>query len=155
MNWELIIWLTGIMLFTYWLNYIMGRPNAEDIQKVDMSGILFWVPLWLAKCRLNSCYQLKKKVDEIREQFFEEIKVTGDFLVQHQLIRDQNREIFRVGREMFTWERSITCPICLHWWLTVIFGSVCLTFNLLHAREDYLLAGFTYLLNHFFIRKIS
>jgi hypothetical protein len=155
MNWELIIWLTGLMLFTYWFNYVMGSPAADDIAKVDVNGILFELPFSLAYRRLIMRRDRKAKLESIEEHYREEQSVTSDPLTEWGLYEDERREIFRVGREFFTWERSITCPICLHWWLTVIFGAVCISLNLLHAREDYLLAGFTYLLNHLFIRKIA
>jgi hypothetical protein len=150
MNWELIIWLTGLMLFAYWLNYVMGSPLADGAHRPDPGAILARFPRWLAIRRLIQ----NEAIDPINDQIHEELAVTTDSKTRAGLIKDWKRNLIEQGREFFTWEKSLLCPICLHWWLTLIFGAACLSFNLLHAREDLLLAGFTYLLNHLFIRKI-
>jgi len=150
LNWELTIWLTGLMLLAYWLIYVMGSPNESDINKVDVGGILFGFPLWLADRRLKQ----NRLRDGIDEEYIQEGSLTNDPVRQRQQYKDWRRNRFDRGRNFFTWERSLTCPYCLHWWLTLIFGAVCLSFNFLHAREDLLLAGFLYLVNHLVIRKI-
>lgn len=150
MNWEIIILLTGLMLFSYWLNYLMGGPLA-DPGKVNVREILFWVPEWLARRRLKMLGQLHK----MEQRHATEIMVTTDPITKHGLKRDQREDVYMAGREFFTWEKSLLCPICFHWWLTVIVGAFLLIFDGLNARADFLLAAFTYLVNHFLVRKIS
>ena len=150
MNWELIIWLTGLMLFAYWLIYVFGSPLAEDLRHVDPTAFLAKVPRELAWRRLRKA--------KLAEDFWAELQETlaiSKGRLARAAMRDWQRNVVDAGRSFFTWERALLCPICLHFWLTVLFGAVFLTFDLLHARQDWLLAGFTYLLNHFFIRKIS
>lgn len=147
---QLTIWMTGLMLLAYWLVYVMGEPNQRDIAKVDVGGFLFGLPLWLADRRLLQNHL----ADDIDQEYVDAGSVTKDPIRQRELKEEWRANRFDRGRKFFTWERSLTCPICLHWWLTVIFGVICVSFNLLNARAEVLLAGFIYLANHLFIRKI-
>lgn len=150
MNWELVICLTGLMLFSYWLNYIMGGPLA-DPGKVNVREILFFVPYQLARRRLNMLGLL----DGIEKKQAQEITLAKDPKTRRELKTDHREDLYLAGREFFTWEKSLLCAICFHWWLTVIVGAFLLKFDLLDARADFFLAAFAYLVNHFFIRKIS
>ena len=151
MNWQLILLLTGIMLFAYWLNYIMGSPLSTKREDVDPKAILFSFPLFLAERRLKQAEILQK----FHDQFIEELRMTKDISVIWGLKNDNRLDTFIAGREFFTWERSLLCPICLHWWLSVIVGIVLLSFDLLNAMADFLQAALTYLVLHLIIRKIS
>lgn len=151
MNWELITTLTGLMLFSYWFNYAMGGPLSEDVKKVDTKAILFFIPNELARRRLK----IMGLLSSMRSELITELAMTQDAKVKHGLRQDKRRDIYIAGREFFTWERSILCPVCFHWWLTVIVGAVFLSFDLMGARADLFVAAFTYLVNHLFIRKIS
>ena len=150
MNWEIIVLLTGLMLFSYWLNYIMGSPMA-DPGKVQVREILFFIPGWLARRRLKMIGQLHK----IEQRHSTDNTMTTDPITKHALKKDQREDVYMAGREFFTWEKSLLCPICFHWWLTVIVGAFLLIFDALGARGDLFLAAFAYLVNHFIIRKIS
>lgn len=151
MNWDLIVTLTGIMLFSYWFNYIMGGPLSDDAKKVDTKAILFSVPYWLAVRRLkNNGLYLSLSGDLINE-----LSMIKDAKTKNQLRQDKRLDMYLIGREFFTWERSLLCPICLHWWLTLVIGVIFLIFNIMQARADLFLAAFIYLANHFLIRKIS
>lgn len=150
MNWEIIFLLTGLMLFAYWLNYIFGSPMADD-DKIDTRAIMFKFPRMLAARRL-------KKLgiyDEIKSNHWESMNITKDVTLRHKLKYDFRRETYIAGKEFFTWERSILCPICFHWWISLLAGVLLLVFDSMHAREDFLFAGFVYLVNHLLIRKIS
>lgn len=150
MNWELIMALTGLMLFSFWLNYIMGNPLA-DPGKVNVGEIMFWIPEKLARRRLKLLGTLRK----IASRHDNEIMMTQDPETKRKLKEDQRLDVYLAGREFFTWEKSLLCPICFHWWLTVIVGIFLLIFDGLNARADFFLAAFAYLVNHFFIRKIT
>jgi len=151
LNWPLIILLTGIMLFAYWLNYIMGGPLSDDPKHVDMKAILFAFPNWLATRRLKRA----KVLQELRADAMSELAMTSDPRTRQGLLNDKRLDIYLEGRKMFTWERSLLCPICLHWWLTIVVGAVLIFFDAFNARADFFLAGFIYLVNHLLIRKIS
>lgn len=151
MNYELIIWITGLMLFAYWLNYVFGSPLADGPHRPDPGAILASFPRALAWRRLRK----EKLADEYWSRLQEMLGFAREAKIRRQTFKDWQLDILEAGRVFFTWERTILCPVCFHFWATVIFGVICLSFNLLHARQDLLLAGFTYLLNHFFIRKIS
>lgn len=151
MNWELILILTGIMLFAYWLNYIMGGPLSDDENKVDVRAILFFMPMAMAIRRLRHLGIYDAAMASLQE----ELAVTRDAKLRRRLEIDHRRNLYLTGREFFTWERSLLCPICLHWWLTVLVGFVFVWFDLFHARADFFLAAFVYLFTHFLIRKIS
>lgn len=151
MNWELIICLTGIMLFAYWFTYIAGSALASKPTDVDPGAILFSFPYMLAILRLCRMGQW----DEIADSQEQELAITRDPKTRHQLIKDHKLNTVIAGREFFTWERSLLCPICLHWWLTLVVGAVFISFDIMHARADLFLAAFVYLVNHLIIRKIS
>lgn len=150
MNWEIILLLTALMLFAYWFNYVMGGPLAEP-SKVDAGAFLFVIPNSWAIARLKDLNIYK----DFHQDFIQEISMTQDKKTRLGLVKDHKLTAYLAGREFFTWERSVLCPICFHWWLTIAVGAVLLGFNLLHAREHVPLAAFTYLVNHFIIRKIS
>lgn len=151
MNYEIILLLTGLMLFAYWIVYAMGGPLSDEIKKVDIKAILFAFPYFLAVRRL-------KKIGiygHIRAGLMDELAMVSDPVQKRRIRLDKKRDIYEAGREFFTWEKSFLCPICLHWWLTVLVGVVCLYFDSFNARADLYLAAFVYLVNHFIIRKIS
>ena len=151
MNWEIILTLSGIMLFAYWLNYAMGSPLAAKPDDVDPKAILFDIPFILSIRRLKEYgvyLQFQNKLGE-------ELAVTKDKVNREKAIVDSKLDKLLAARELFTWERSLLCPICLHWWLSVLVGAFLLWFDLLNARADFLQAALTYLILHLIIRKIS
>lgn len=152
MNWELILILTSIMLFAYWLNYIMGSPLADKPDDVDAKAILFAFPYWLARRRLKKYPDLLKSITQAEA---DQVKMTSDPIVRENLKADFSKDEFLKGRTVFTWERSLLCPICLHWWLTVLAGFEFVVFDMFNARADFFLAAFVYLLLHLIIRKIA
>lgn len=151
MNWELIGVLSGLMFFSYWLNYVMGGPLSDDTKRVDVRAILFAIPNALAIRRLRRLHIYSDLVAD----WYQQIQMTKDLKLMHQLKQDGRLDIYLAGREFFTWERSLLCPVCFHWWITLLVGVVLLCFDLLNARADFFLAVFAYLVNHFLIRKIS
>jgi len=151
MNWDLILTLTGIMLFAYWLAYVMGGPLSTKADDIDGRAFLVAWPYELAIRRLVKAGLWKA----ITTEHINELNVTSDPKTRVQMKEDHVINTIMAGREFFTWERSLLCPICLHWWLTVVVGAVCISFDLLNARADFGLAAFVYLVNHFLIRKIS
>lgn len=151
MNYELILLLTGVMLFCYWFNYVMGGPLSDDDRDVNVKAILFSFPKYLAVKRLKK----KRVYRDILHQYIQEQEMTRDEVRKEQLRTDHLRGMYISGREFFTWEKSLLCPICLHWWLTVLVAVVLLSFDLLNARADFFIGAFTYLVNHLLIRKLS
>ncbi len=151
MNIELIYLFTSLALYAYWLNFIMGGPLADDTKKVDAGAILFFVPFKLAARRLNKngllCGTVSEQLDELH--------LTKDVFLQKELKKDHRLAIYLKGRELFTWEKSLLCPICFHWWLTLIVGLMLFIFDGFNIRADILFAAFLYLVNHLLIRKIS
>jgi hypothetical protein len=151
MNWELIILLTGIMLFAYWFTYVAGSPLADKADNIDGGAFLIAWPYELAIRRLVRAGLWKG----ITSSFVQDMQVTSDPAVRARMRKDHKVDTIMKGREFFTWERSLLCPICLHFWLTVLVGFVFILFDIMHARADFFLAAFVYLVNHFIIRKIS
>jgi hypothetical protein len=151
MNWDLIITLTGLMLFAYWLTYIMGSPLASKPEDIDGKAILVAFPFELAIRRLVKAGLWNK----ISQELIQDMQVTSDPATRAEMKTDHVVSTIVKGRSFFTWERSLLCPICLHWWLTVVVGLVFILFDIMHARADFLLAAFVYLVNHLIIRKIS
>ena len=151
MNWELIFWLTGLMLFSYWINYVMGSPLADPPHRPDVKAILFSVPNYLALRQL----QKHGLIVKFRDQLLDELSTTNNQSLRNGLKIDHKLATYLAGREFFTWERTILCPICFHFWLSAAFAVILLSFDLLNARADLLLGCFTYLVNHLIIRKIS
>jgi hypothetical protein len=144
------VWLTGLMLFTFWFNYIMGSPLAKNVDNANTSEILAWIPLALADRRLRRA----GLYGPIKAAYLDELNLENHPKGRLDALADFRHHRLDMGRRFFTWEKSLLCPICMHWWLTILFGAVTLTFDLLHARELYLWAGFIYLVTHFIIRKI-
>lgn len=151
MNWELAILFTGVMLFSYWINYAMGGPLSDDERKVDVGAILFFIPKWLAIRRLKKIGIFHEALSEI----LQELAMTKNPRTRKALAKDKKRDLYLSGREFFTWERSFLCAICFHFWLTLLVGLGLIWFDALHARADFFIGVFYYLGNHFFIRKIS
>jgi hypothetical protein len=147
---NLICCLTGIMLFSYWLNYVMGTPLADEPKHVDTGAFLFDWPLAMARRRLRQY----GKLDAIRAELKEDLTHTKDPAKKRELRRDARLNMVIEGRKLFSYEKALLCQVCLHWWLTVIFVAGDLTFDIFHTREYFGTALLTYLVNHFFIRKI-
>lgn len=151
MNWELIITLTGLMLFAHWFTYVVGSPLADAPKKIDGGAILVALPFELAVRRLVKV----KMWNGISLAHIQDLDVTSDPKTRAQMRKDHVADTIDAGRVFFTWERAILCPICLHFWLTVLVGLVFILFDIMHARADVFLAAFVYLVNHFIIRKIA
>jgi len=151
MNYEIIFILTAIMLFSYWFNYVLGGPLADDIHRVDPKAILFSFPNYLAIRRLKHL----KVYREMTRQLSDELAMTKDEVTKQRLRQDKKRDIYVAGREFFTWERSLLCPICLHWWLSVIAGIILIWSGVAQTGVDYFTGFLAYLVNHLLIRKIS
>lgn len=145
----LVLSLTSIMLFSYWFNYCMGTPLAKDRETIDPTAIFFFFPLWLADRRLKKLNLWR----EYKESLLEAWEVASDKVMREQLFRDNLRDRVVAAKYFFSWERSILCPVCFHWWLTVLFVVVYGSFQLF-TGFDLLVVAFTYLVNHLFIRKI-
>lgn len=151
MNWELIITLTGLMLFAYWFTYVVGSPLADDPKNIDGGAFLVALPFSLSVRRLKKANLWPR----IYLSFIQDRDVTSDPKTRAQMKKDHVIATIESGRVFFTWERSFLCPICLHFWLTVLVGLVFILFDIMHARADIFLAAFVYLVNHFIIRKIA
>lgn len=151
MNWDIVLTLTGLMFLAYWWAYITGGPLSKKADDVDPGAILFGIPYRLAMRRLSRAAMLY----QILENQAAEMELTKGQIDRKELARDHRLDLFLTGRKLFTWERALFCPVCLHWWLTILVGIVFTIFDLLGAREGIFLAGFVYLVNHFLIRKIS
>lgn len=124
---------------------------SDDPDDVDVKAILFFFPKWLADRRLKS-----ENLDaQFRKELAEQLLITSDPKTRNGLRQDFRLETYLTGRMFFTWERSLLCPICLHWWLTLVLTILLFIFGWLTVRETLWQVGFTYLLNHFFIRKIA
>lgn len=133
----------GCMLYAYWLNYCMGSPMAKDVSDVDVNAIFFFFPYMLAVRKLKR-YHLWA---DIEKDWRQELAVTHGARQQSQARREFMRNVYDAGREFFTWEKAILCPVCFHFWLTLIVWA-------LFIHDQILLSSLYYLANHFFIRKI-
>lgn len=151
LNWTLWGVYTVIMLFSYWLVYCMGSPLADKPADVDPGAILGFIPRWLANRRLKQEWLL----GDFRHALTEDLLATEDVRVRLKLRKDARLDALIVGREFFTWERSLLCPICLHWWLTVLVVLISLLAGWPHLYQPILQAALAYLLNHLVIRKIA
>lgn len=147
---NLVCCLTGIMLFAHWLNFVMGTPLAEDPKHVDTGAFLFDWPLAMARRRLRQY----GKLAPMRAELKEDLTHAKDRARRRELKLEAQRNMLVEGRKLFTYEKAVLCPVCLHWWLTVIFVAICLTFDYYHIDAHLGAAMLTYLVNHFFIRKI-
>lgn len=146
---QLVAILTGLMLFSYWLVYCFGTPLADDPNKVDVRAIFSFLPYYLAQRRLKMNNLLSGALDQWREarRHAQGVKeqVQGD--------RDFNLDLLIGGRFFFTWERSLLCPVCLHWWLTCFVVAFLVGTGFI-VVQDFGALALIYLVNHLFIRKI-
>lgn len=141
--------LVFIMLFAYWFAYCVGSPMA-DAMHVDASAILFFIPYSLAKRRMRG-----NLFDQAVEAWRQELSFSHDTIGAVQALRNHRHNLVVQGRELFGWERSLLCPVCLHWWLSLIAGADWLLIT--HgssAAVDLAVGSLTYLSLHLFIRKI-
>lgn len=147
------LWLSfsSIMLFAYWLVYCMGSPLADQPRDIDKGAILFFIPMWFAIRRLkeNDLYA------GMRNELYNGLIQNKDPKNRQEWRKQHREDLIVIGREFFTWERSLLCPICLHWWLTVLLMPLALVFGWSAFFIFPLQTIFVYLLNHFFIRKIA
>jgi hypothetical protein len=150
-NPSLWIAFTSIMLFSYWLVYCMGSPLASNPRDIDTGGILFFIPLAMARRRLKENDLLARQRTELTQSLL----ATSDPKTRQEFISQYREDIMVLGRMFFAWERSFLCPICLHWWLTVLVVLLALMFGWADIYTYPLQTAFVYLVNHFIIRKIS
>lgn len=149
------LWLVGflvmIMLFAHFIVYCMGSPLASNPANVDSSAILFFVPYYLARWRMKG-----NLFDQAVSAWRDQLGFSNDRISAVHALRDHRLNVVIQGRVLFTWERSWLCPVCLHFWLTLIFGvGWCLgnwTFFL--EPVDFYIGSLTYLFLHFIIRKL-
>lgn len=144
---QLVLVLTGLMLFAHWSGYVMGAPLTTH---VDSGAILFLVPYHLAVQRLK----LTHRWDAVLEGWRQEYRATGDDHERARALRNHRAEVVLTAQPVFTWERSLLCPVCLHWWLTL---NTMLAWYFLdtHVAVAHLgTAALTYLFLHLLIRKI-
>lgn len=151
MEFNFLLWglLIGLALFSYWLNYCMGTPLADNPNEVDVGAIFFFIPNRLARRRLKQHDLLA----DYRRALAEDLLATSDPVRRLELRQENRRDAYAQGRKFFTWERSLLCPICFHWWLTilVIAGGLLISFNLFFDLQ----APLAYLVTHLIIRKLS
>lgn len=150
-NWPLWAVFTVIMLFSYWLNYCMGSPLADKADSVDTGAILFFFPYWLAKRRLVETGNLQS----IKTSQAERMQLISEPVTKKRQQKSDKLHNYVQGREFFTWERSLLCPICLHWWLTLLVALISLPAGWQFIYQYPFQAAFAYLVNHFIIRKIA
>ncbi len=150
----LICILTAVMLFAYWANYVMGNPLTDNPRDIDVGAIGHPIPNELALRRLQRLdrHCNTDVVGRLMQGHVEELNVTSEPLTRHGLRQDFKRELLVTARKLFTWERAILCPVCLHWWLTVIIVASLFIINFM-TLDQLPLAGLTYLVNHLLIRK--
>lgn len=145
----LCCFLTGAMLFAYWFNYVIGSPLAEDPGHIDPGAIGAFIPRLLSRRRLDNAGRFQ----QMRHSLIEELKHTMDPVDRQDALRDFQRKVVELGRKLFTWERSFLCPVCLHWWMTLVITGLLFLFHIISTVE-LPLVGLIYLVNHLFIRKI-
>lgn len=148
---ELIAILFAVMLFSYWFVYAMGSPLADKISDVDVGAILFFIPWWMATRRMKQWHLHEDVLTEWRQ----EAQVTNGSVSTVRGYKEWRRRYFETARDFFSWERSILCPICLHWWLTVIVVAILFAVGYWRGLDTLGLCGVVYLTNHFIIRKIA
>lgn len=145
----LVSLLTGIMLFAHWFAYLTGVPLGEP-SRVDPGAILFFVPYYLAKRRMRG-----NLFDRAVEAWREELSMTGDTIGAVEALRHHRHNVVVQARPLFTWERGLLCPVCLHWWLSFWAGWTWLVAQHFHTPPlDLAVGALTYLFLHFIIRKI-
>lgn len=141
--------LTFIMFFAHWFAYISGQPLAEP-SRVDPGAILFFIPYFLAKRRMQG-----NLFDRAVEAWREQLSLSGDAVGAVEALRDHRHNVVVQARPLFTWERGLLCPVCLHFWLSWWTGWAWVAVNHLHLFPvDLCVGAFTYLFLHFLIRKI-
>lgn len=150
MDLVIIFILTGAMLFSYWLAYIMGGPMSDDPKHVNPRAILFSFPEWLAKRRLTTF-----DLFDLYKQFGEEINLLHDYVEKVKANYEYKKDVFLKGRELFTWEKTLLCPICFHFWLSVLLGAILIISGRVDTWDDFGFGFLLYLVNHLIIRKIS
>lgn len=146
MNWDLILLMTSLALFSYWINFVMGNPLAD---KVDTKAMLFSIPFFFSVRRLRKNHML---TDIVADQFHE-LGITSDDRTRQKLKHDHRVDLYMSGREYFTWEKVLLCSVCFHWWISLLAVIGMIAFNIFGARADLLLVVFLYLFNHLLIRK--
>jgi hypothetical protein len=92
-------------------------------------------------------------LDATLEFWRQEHNLATDVVGELQALREHRRNVIRLGRELFTWEKVFLCPVCLHWWLSL---QVTWTWVVVCGWQWAALpvAGLTYLFLHFLIRKL-
>ncbi len=141
--------LVGLMLFAHWFTYITGQPLAEP-SRVDPGALLFFVPYYLAKRRMRG-----NLFDRAVEAWREQLSMTSDAIGSTEALRDHRHNDVVQARPLFTWERSLLCPVCLHWWLSLCGGTSWLLFSSAHVQPmDLAVGALTYLFLHLLIRKL-
>lgn len=145
MSYDLIFLMVTLSLFPYWFSFSMGNPLAKE-ESIDVHAILFFIPLSFAIKRLEDNNLLSCIVDHQDE----EMKLEKNIWRQMEAREAQKKALYVAGRDFFTWEKMFLCPVCLHFWLTV----VAFPFALIFLSSEFLPFVFLYFVTHLFIRKI-
>jgi hypothetical protein len=135
------------MFFCDWNNYVLGRPLATDY---DVTSIMFWLPEALARRKIRRRHMLIWR-DEADETVIAEMAATKDPTQRQEIWQSHRRYVYEYGRQFFTWEKAFLCPVCLHWWLSLIFLGVMWAFG---YTFDHGIALLLYLMTHYLIKKI-
>ncbi len=145
---QLVLLLIGAMLFAHWFYYVVGTPLAARVDDINVTAMLSFIPYLLARRRLKGAM-----LDAALEFWRQEHQLANDPHNELLALREHRRNVIRLGREFFTWEKVFLCPVCLHWWLSL---QVTWTWVVIHGWQWHAVpvAALTYLFTHLIIRKL-
>lgn len=132
-------------IFIYMIDFGMGKPGSDTPSFTHL--LSFW-PLFLAKMALG------EKYDKLHKQYTEGlINADGDILQRKRIENEFHKVVFDNGRDLFYWEKIIgMCPICTHFWFSLIIMGVA---NIFFLKVNFIIFTLYFLIGHLSVRLLT
>lgn len=130
--------------FIYMLDYGLGKPADEN---PIYGNLLFAWSFFLARKALGKDYR------GIKVQYIQQMKHATTAFERKQIQRAFQDLIFKQGRQLFTWQKIFgMCPICTHFWFTLIIFSM---ENIFVFKVNIIIFTLYFLVSHVILRTLK
>lgn len=130
--------------FIYMLDYGLGKPADEN---PIYGNLLFAWSFFLARKALGKDYT------PLLQQYRDQIADTDSETQRAFIYRSFQDIVFKQGRQLFTWQKVFgMCPICTHFWFTLIIFSM---ENIFVFKVNIIIFTLYFLVSHVILRILK
>lgn len=125
---------------SYMLDYGLGLPGADDVERINSGAFLAWWTYVLAKRAIphEEMLSCKKYAHE-------------DVIAK----KARKHEAIVVGRQYFTWQYAFgMCIFCTGFWIAIIWAGIASTFENTNYFPHWLIFITTPVFSHLILRKL-